>query len=180
MVDENQDSANSDRLMDGLPDKVINTDASPEGLGELDLSDLREYRDACRAEEEKVSYWRRIAHIRLDLIKAQKNEGQPMSARDLMRALGDTGSGFRRQQLLSVESHDELPALPGLDNLWTSTVDFSDKEGTANLVEALEDAEKRLSSYRKHLHARIDRATDELITRYRTDPTLSETLLPNP
>jgi hypothetical protein len=149
----------------------------PESLKTLPLAALREHRNRLTEEEEKVSYWRRLIQFRLNLIKTQKQAGV-VSTKDLMHSLGSTGSGHRRQQLLSVDAQEELPQLPGLDELWTSAIDPSDEEGTLRLVEELNSVERRLSDYRRMLHTLIDSATAELISRYKADPNLSLELFP--
>lgn len=152
-------------------------DVSQETLAALSLADLREYRNRLTEEEEKISYWRRLVQFRLNLINAEKQD-VTVPIEKLIQALGSTGSGHRRQQLLNVDAHDELPQLPGLDELWTSAIDLNDEEGTARLVEALSEVERKLSDYRRRLHDRIDAAVSELIVRYKADPNLSLELFP--
>lgn len=152
--------------------------ASRESLRALPLADLRSYRNGLNAEEEKVSYWRRLVQFRMNLIVTQQKGATHLSTSDLIRSLGSTGTGHRRQQLLSVDAHDELPQLPGLDDLWTSAIDLDDEEGTARVYGELAKAEKQLSAYRNVLHERIDAATAELIERYKADPNLSLALYP--
>ena len=151
--------------------------ASQELLRALPLGELREYRNRLIEEEEKVSYWRRLVQFRLNLIRDQK-EGEIVPIENLVKSLGATGSGHRRQQLLSVDAQDELPQLPGLDDLWTSAIDPSDEERTKTLVVELNRVETQLSAYRRQLHNRIDAATAELISRYKADPDLSLDLFP--
>lgn len=153
--------------------------ASPEGLGAepVDLSDigfhaLRAYRARLREDEDRVSYWRRLVQARLDLIKAEK-AAESLSLRDLLTSLSSTASGVRRQQFLSVKAEDPLPFLPGLDDLWTAAIDPNDPAGNDALVAALSAAETTLSRYRKALHGRIDAATAELVSRYKSNPDLA-------
>lgn len=164
-------------MTNDISDDLALPSAGPETLARLPLAVLREYRNRLSEEEEKVSYWRRLIQMRLNLIKAEKEDGH-VPIEQLVRSLGATGSGHRRQQLLSVDAQDELPQLPGLDELWTSAIDPSDKEGTQRLVDELDRIEQLLSHYRRILHNRIDAATAELIVRYKAEPNLSLELFP--
>lgn len=147
-------------------------------LPDLKIEDVRRYRNELSDEENKVSYWRRLVQHRLNLIAKEKAAEGHLKIEDLIRALGETGTGARRQQLLSVEAAEELPQLPGLDDLWTQTVDLNDADATERLVAELSAAEEQLSAYRRGLHERIDAATAELVSRYKADPALSLSLFP--
>ena len=151
--------------------------AIPANLDNMSLAAVREYRAGLSEEEEKVSYWRRLVQTRIDLIEQEKS-AQGITTKDLLKSLGSTGTGARRQQLLSVEAQDELPDLPGLNDLWMSAIDIHDAEQTADLLAELQDVETRLSVYRRSLHARIDAATAELVRRYKENPDLSLELFP--
>lgn len=146
-------------------------------LSELDIDELRAYRNSLNEEESKASYWRRLVQHRLNLIARERTEGH-LPIEDLIRALGETGSGQRRQQLLSVEAAEELPQLPGLDDLWTQDPDLNDREALETLVGELQKAEQQLSAYRNGLHERINAATTELVGRYKADPALCLDLFP--
>lgn len=161
------------------PSDLAVPNASADSLQRLDIDTLREYRARLNEDEEKVSYWRRLIQMRLNLIKAEKGADH-LATRDLVSALGSTGTGQRRQQLLSVDAQDELPQLPGLDDLWTAAIDPTDEAATALLVEELHRVERELSGYRSKLHDRHNAATAELIRRYKANPDLCLTLLPAP
>lgn len=138
-------------------------------LAELALESLRAYRQKLADEEDRVSYWRRLVHARLDLLRAQSTEG-PLSLDALARALGDTGSGRTRTALVRVRAAEALPELPVLEEMWVTEVDPDDAEAVDRAMERLATAERQLTSYRSALHQRIDEATAELIERYRKDP----------
>ncbi len=154
--------------------------ASPSAeLSGLGLAQLRAYRAALSAEEDKVSYWRRLLHGRLDLLEAQATSENTLSAADLVRVLGDTGSGQSRRTLMGVPAPVELPGLPDFDELcrvWDA--DPHDADEVADVAERLRAEASRLSEYRSALHERIDAATGELIVRYRADPSTALALLP--
>lgn len=151
--------------------------ASPH-LGGLDLAALRAYRSELMAEEDKVSYWRRLAHARIDVLEAESAADGGLSFDDLVRVLGDTGAGRVRHALVRVRSADPLPDLPVLEEMWAREVDPHDPEAVAAALDRLRTAEKQLTEYRRALHERIDEATSELIVRYRRDPASALVALP--
>lgn len=153
-------------------------EAAPE-LAALRLEQLRAYRAALSAEEEKASYWRRLLHGRIDLLQARSDSHATLSLDELVRVLGDTGTGGARRALLGVPAPVQLPDLPELDELtelWAA--DPQDDDEVTQLVDRLRAQEARLSEYRIALHERIDAASGELITRYRADPQAALALLP--
>jgi hypothetical protein len=151
--------------------------ASPH-LAALSLPDLRAYRQRLTAEEERASYWRRLVHARLDLIEAESHVEGTLSMDELVRVLGDTGSGHMRNVLLTVRPADPLPELPVLAEMWDNEVDPHDPVEVEAAQERLRAAETKLTAYRRALHERIDEATAELIVRYRENPTAALESLP--
>lgn len=138
---------------------------------DLSLSALRAYRRKLADEEDRVSYWRRLVHARIDLLEAEaSHEGGHLSLEALARVLGDTGAGRTRTALVRVHAAEPLPELPALEEMWVTEVDTADPEAVRAAVERLHTAERQLTSYRKALHQRIDEATAELIDRYRENP----------
>lgn len=138
----------------------------PGGDGELQslsLAALRDYRARLREEDDRVSYWRRLLQARVDLLRAGKDTGAGLTLDQVVRALGETGGGGRREALHTVRAHDPLPDLPALAQVWDADAP----------IERLEAAAEQLSSYRTALHARIDQASDELVERYRRQPELA-------
>jgi hypothetical protein len=147
-------------------------------IGALDLAGLREYRQRLDAEEDRVSYWRRLVHARLDLLAAEAASDHTLTLEDLVRVLGDTGTGRSRQALVTVHASEPLPELPELAEMWATEVDPHDEAQVADAVERLTRAERQLTEYRRALHQRIDEATAELIARYRRDPRAALALIP--
>ncbi|GAA5144238.1 hypothetical protein GCM10023340_11640 [Nocardioides marinquilinus] len=147
--------------------------ASPH-LAEVSLPELRSYRERLRSEEERISYWRRLIHARVDLIKAGSLADAHVDADALGRVLGDTGQGRGRAALHRVRAADPLPDLPDLEGVWVTPVG---EEQTAEVLEQLAAAEHTLNGYRRALHERIDEATAELIVRYKAEPTLALAIL---
>lgn len=157
---------------------VINPVPS-ETLGKLDLAQLRAYRLRLAAEEDRVSYWRRLIHGRIDVVEADSRSPQPLAFDDLVRVLGDTGSGHTRRALIRIKPADPLPDLPVLTEIWETETDTQDPEQVALCLTKLRAAEGQLSDYRRALHERIDEATGELILRYRADPSAALAFLPS-
>ena len=156
---------------------IRGAEASPH-LATLTLSELRVYRQRLNAEEERVSYWRRLVHARLDLIEAESHVEGTLSMEELVRVLGDTGSGTMRKALLAVRPADPLPELPALVEMWDNEVDPHDPDEVEGALERLRAAEAKLTDYRRALHERIDEATAELIVRYRENPAAALESLP--
>lgn len=156
---------------------IVGAEPSPH-LDGLDLHALRQYRHRLMAEEDRVSYWRRLAHARIDLLEAESRAEGSLSFDDLVRVLGDTGTGRVRQALVSVRPADPLPELPVLAEMWTTEVDPHDAAAVAEALDRLRAAERQLTEYRRALHERIDEATAELIVRYRDNPASALVALP--
>jgi hypothetical protein len=155
------------------------TDALPSPhLAGLSLDELRAYRQRLNDEEDKVSYWRRLAHARMDVLEAEAHTDGVLGVEDLIRVLGDTGAGRTRNALVRVRPAEPLPELPELAEMWVTEVDPHDEQAVADALERLRAAEQQLTRYRRALHERIDEATAELIVRYRSDPATALTALP--
>ncbi len=142
----------------------------PRKWSELSLDGLRAYRRTLAAEEEKVSYWRRLVHARIDVLEAGAHHERPLTIQELVRVLGDTGAGHGRSALVTVEAADPLPDLPVLDEMWVTELDPHDPMAVADAVSRLHVAEVQLTDYRRALHQRLDDATQHLIERYQEDP----------
>jgi hypothetical protein len=158
--------------------RTISNAASSPHLAEVSLDGLRAYRQRLTDEEDRVSYWRRLAQARLDILVAESHTEGSLSLEDLVRVLGDTGAGVRRTALLSVRAGEPLPDLPVLSEMWHTEIDPSDTRAVQSAIEALRIAERQLTTYRRDLHSRIDEATGELISRYRENPTRALIALP--
>ena len=148
-------------------------------LADMDLPGLRAYRRDLQEEEDRVSYWRRLVHARLDMLEAGANVEGSLSVEQLIRVLGDTGTGATRTALSAVHPAEPLPDLPESTSMWVTEVDPHDPVALAEAQEKLRAAEKKLTAYRKALFERIDQATAELILRYRDNPAAALTALPH-
>lgn len=138
-------------------------------LSHLSLPELRAYRRHLTDEEERVAYWRRLVQSRSAALQSSGADLPGLDPEDLIRALGTTGTGERRQLLLTVTKKTSLPALPALDGVWAANVD-SDPKTRAAVSAALDAAADRLADYRLRVQERLSTATGELITRYIDNP----------
>ena len=158
--------------------RSVTSTVPSEELAALDLEQLRSYRHGLEAEEDKVSYWRRLVHARIDVLEAESGTGNPLSMDDLVRVLGDTGSGQTRRALVRFRAADPLPDLPVLSEMWVTEIDPHDAGGMEDALARLRTAEHQLTAYRRALHDRIDEATRELILRYRANPLAALSVIP--
>jgi anti-sigma-K factor RsiG len=142
----------------------------PSAWDELTLNDVRLYRKRLSEEEEKISYWRRLVHARIDVLEAESKHERPLRLDELIRVLGDTGTGRTRTALVSVRAAEDLPELPVLSDMWVTELDPNDKQAIEEAVARLRSAEAQLTDYRRALHGNLDAATAELIVRYQSDP----------
>jgi hypothetical protein len=160
------------------PGAVPGFEDPPRHWSELSLDALRAYRRRLADEEERVSYWRRLVHARIDVLEAESGTGSPLSIEDLVRVPGDTGSGRSRHALIGFRAADPLPDLPVLSEMWVTEVDPHDAAQVEDALVRLRTAEKQLTTYRHALHERIDEATRELILRYRQNPLAALAVIP--
>lgn len=154
------------------------TPPTPVDLTALAFDELRGYRRSLESEEDRVSYWRRLVHARMDLLTAQAQSEVPLTVEDLVRVLGDTGSGRTRKVLLRIQAAAPLPELPEVAEIWSDDVDPHDDGAVTEALGRLQDAEQQLTAYRRALHERIGAATEHLIERYRDNPSAALSLIP--
>jgi len=156
-------------------------------LTALSMDELRAKRAENQAVEVGLSYLRRLAQGRLDIVAAEQRRrsegGEPADTESLVAnlsaVLGDhliaPGNG-RLPQLLSPDLNEidtsELDAIGSLSNL----ADASDAELTG-LVEKLSAYEAEVSARRRALFEQIDALQAEITRRYKTGEASVESLL---
>ena len=86
-------------------------------LSHLSLDGLRAYRTALAAEEDRVSYWRRIIQARLDTVRMVEGV-RAVDASHLKPVLSSARMGRGRSALVRVVPVDDIPPLPNLERLW--------------------------------------------------------------
>ncbi|WP_456845126.1 hypothetical protein [Cellulomonas sp. P5_C6] len=116
------------------------------------VSDLRLDRRALRAEQARVTWWRRLVRARLDLAVAQAAQPQTL------------GEGVAFQ--LPLEVGIDVPRPAALAAVLGGTEPVAD---VARLNE-LRALDAQLSTYAAGVEAALTRATDRLIVRLAADP----------
>lgn len=164
---------------DAVPNQV-DAARSDGGFAELDLdvasltlAQLREIRRVLTERESHVSYWRRIIQARLDLMRDGAVK-RGATVEGLQRILSQQMGANSRKGILSLQPQGDQP-LAGLDHLWNRGINGVEDE---QLELELIAAERDLSEERTRLFGLIDAATQELVRRYRDDPSLALSALP--
>ena len=149
------------------------------------LSDLRAERDSLRAEEDAVSFVRRLAQGRVDLVaavRAHRDSGGSSSVAEIIRSgvgpAPTTGSSRPPRDTEVAADHplvDEFDRL--CDSLGFDDMADLDDAALARLADGLASFEARLSTRRRELFDRIDALTGELVRRYRDGDASVDSLL---
>jgi hypothetical protein len=165
--------------------------AFADGLGSLDLTEVRRRRAACQLREESVSYLRRVIQVRLDLLGtelAHRQSGdRPADTSELIARLPDIlaergrspGFGQAPRDLRLPDIDDELVRLvddiisPGRLGDLGAVAD----DDLARLVDRLEALEHDVSAVRRKLHGHIDTLQAEITRRYRSGEATVDSLL---
>jgi len=151
-----------------------------EDMADIAIEELRERRRLCNELEVEVSYLRRLAQGRMDILQAELERREaggdhPELVARLAEALGDrivTGGSGRLALLMAPDLED--PALTSeLDRVVDPAIiaragELSPEEIGAALA-ALGEYERHISELRRMLHDRIDAYQAELVRRYRED-----------
>jgi hypothetical protein len=142
-------------------------------LGHRDLVDLREMRAECAAVETAVSYTRRLAQGRFEILSAEQARRQSGGTvhdlvADLPRILGE-----ERGRSSAADARLVEPEEPEIDIDWgthgaliadesLATLDDIADDDLATMLGALADFERELSDYRQALHRVLDGIDQEL------------------
>ncbi len=166
---------------------------APDWIGDpatLPMHELRARRAEAQAFEVTLSYQRRVAQGRLDIVAAERRRreegGDPLDHEQMVAQLSEilaphtrTPGMGRLSQLLAPDPDGtdtaELDAIAG-PGVLASLQDLNDDE-LDELVGALADFEMRCSALRRELHDRIDQLQAEVVRRYRTGEATVENLL---
>jgi hypothetical protein len=152
-----------------------------EGIEDLSTEDLRRMRAECEAQEEAVSYARRVLQGRLDILRAEllrRSDDGDERADSLLELLptilaSDQASSdplkARATRLRVPEAAEVLEA--EIDRIVDeSTLEELGDHGPADLaglLDRLAEHEQRLSRVRRTLFERIDTLREELAARYK-------------
>jgi hypothetical protein len=161
------------------------------GLDALEMAELRRRRAVGQEIEVALSYHRRIAQGRLDLVGVEQRRrraggtrpsGDEALVRELTAALADRArpAGFGRLPVLLAPAEvdtdlSELDAIAGPSVL--ADLGSVDDERLDALVAELGRFERRVSDTRRALHDRLDAIQAEITRRYRTGEATVDSLL---
>lgn len=142
---------------------------------ELSLSDLRGLRQQLQHEDDAVSYARRVAQARLDLVKAEASrrseatEAEPTD--DLRAVLSQHLSGGPARPPRPTEDLSDHPLAVELDEICATGglghLRSLDDGDLSVLTEAIAAFEDRVSRDRRERFDRLDALSAELVRRYR-------------
>jgi len=149
--------------------------SAPVDPAALPLADLRRMREELQREDDEVSYARRVAQARLDLVDRERSRrahpGEAGLHDDLRAVLAQHLTGDLARPPRPTDDLSGSAVALALDATCAangySRLDELDDAGLTALREALEEFEQRISSDRRARFARIDSLTAELVRRYR-------------
>ncbi|HMK12772.1 MAG TPA: hypothetical protein VK461_14370 [Acidimicrobiales bacterium] len=166
-------------------------EASLAGLEARSIDEVRSMRADCQSLEAQVSYVRRLAQGRLDIVDAElarRREGRPPSdLAEMVAALPSTlgrhltapGSGKRPTTIEPVEPDaalvEPLDRVLDVDALGSLPARSDVELGAVR--QGLADVESDLSARRRVLFERLDALSAEITRRYRTGEASVESLL---
>lgn len=149
----------------------------------LELGQLRGLRSRLQAEDDAVSYVRRIAQARCDVVAARYLEinPDPDITGDLGAILSSHLTGGPARPPRPVEPVDDHPLLEELDRICAahgfSRADELRTEELHALVEAISTFERQVSQDRQARFEILDALSAELVRRYREGEATVDTLL---
>lgn len=156
------------------------------------LDDLRTLRTRCSEAEGDVSFVRRVAQGRLDIVgheirrRAGAADNQPEISGllfDLPDILAESPSpaGGGRQVAIHAPGTMAQTLVTGLDTAATpaelGSLDQHDDDKLSSLMDSLREYEVDLSTTRRRLHERIDAIQNEIARRYRDGEASIDSLL---
>lgn len=164
-------------------------------LENLPMAELRAKREHCVELEMELSYVRRLAQARIDLIAAESERRHlglepatpEMLVGQLPYILGDrsrAGGTGRLPSLLAPSGGAQLSLATRLEEVLPSdrlgTLNELPQEALTSVMDELSALERDVSAQRRALHDIIDRLQEELVRRYRTGEATVDALLPGP
>ena len=152
-----------------------------DGIDDLSLEELRARRSECQESETAVSYLRRMAQGRLDIVYAYidhgTDDGNVEDLGSLIENLPEIMAGPERPagpgrlpaQMspdLEGDLSEEVETILGADAV--AELPEMDREHLLEIAERLSEIERRTSQQRRALHERIDKLQAEIVSRYKT------------
>ena len=156
---------------------VSRTKRAPTALGHLDA--LRRRRHELQADDDAISYVRRVAEARADLTRAEQRRRSEDSARgaditdglrDVLadRLLGPSGPGRPPRPAEDFSDDHRARALDErCAHLGFGRLDELSEDELAVLLTALDEFEVTVSAERHAVHTELDSLTDQLVEGYR-------------
>lgn len=167
------------------------TDSYLDGVATASLDDIRSMRADCQAAEVALSYLRRLAQGRLDIVYTYLDRPDAGPTPDLAELVdgmsqilsnspGRPAGPGRPPMLLTPDTEDpglteELDSIVGADEVGRLSTLGADELG--RIVADLSAYEHRVSAQRRALHERIDTLQAELVDRYKTGSATVDGLL---
>jgi len=152
---------------------------------ELSLDELRQLRQQMQLEDDAVSYARRVAQARLDIVKAEAihrtADGEIEVGAELRTVLSQHLTGGPARPPRPTEDLSDHPLAVELDAVCATgglghLRELDDAE-LASLTEAIAAFEVRVSADRRERFDRLDALSAELVRRYRDGEADVDTLL---
>jgi hypothetical protein len=142
---------------------------------ELSLAELRELRRQLQHEDDAVSYARRVAQARLDLVRAEALRRSAATdvetTEELRSVLAQHLTGGPARPPRPTEDMSDHPLAVELDDICTEGgfghLKELDDGQLAALTESISGFEARVSSDRRQRFDRLDALSAELVRRYR-------------
>ncbi len=152
---------------------------------DLSLAELRELRRQLQHEDDAVSYARRVAQARLDLVKAEalrRSDVTDVETTDELRSvLAQHLTGGPARPPRPTEDMSDHPLAVELDDICSEGglghLKELDDAQLAALTESISGFEARVSSDRRQRFDRLDALSAELVRRYRDGEADVDTLL---
>jgi hypothetical protein len=160
-------------------DQVLDEDFLA-GIDEIELDELRSRRQMAVDVENELSYYRRLLHGRMDLLKFERRRRTGEESRSLIESLAEILSDPARG-----EGHDprrtvldtDLPQLPDVGRRDVDAVlgddvlaklDSVDDSGLNEAFEAVETIEREISEKRRQVQQVADVLSAQIAERYRS------------
>lgn len=160
-------------------DQVLDPDFVS-GIDEIDLEELRARRQMAVEVENEMSYYRRLLHGRMDLLRFEQRRRSGEETRSLVDSLTEILSDPERSpdsdQRRAILDTD-LPPLPDTGRREVDAVlgddvlvklDSVDDEGVAKAIDAVSAIEREISEKRHRVQKVADLLATQIAERYRT------------
>ena len=160
-------------------DQVLDEDFLA-GIDEIELEELRSRRQMAVDVENELSYYRRLLHGRMDLLKFERRRRTGEESRSLIESLAEILSDPTRNEGRDPRRtvlDTDLPPLPDVGRRDVDAVlgddvlaklDSVDDSGLTDALEAVEAIEMEISEKRRQVQQVADVLSAQLAERYRS------------